>query len=53
VQLFRNGKALPQILAEVYPEYNWEVSRFTHKTLDNWEKLFQGNNNGNKHWIYF
>jgi hypothetical protein len=43
VQLFKNGKTLPKILAEVYPEHNWETYRFSRKTSQYWEELFQGN----------
>jgi hypothetical protein len=42
VQLFKGGKSLPQILAEVYPEHNWEAFRFSRNSSSFWEELFQG-----------
>jgi hypothetical protein len=40
VQLFKGGKSLSQILAEVYPEYNLNPFEFTKTNSKDWEELF-------------
>jgi hypothetical protein len=43
-QLFRvMDKELPEIIAEVYPEHNWERYKFGRNNSKYWEELFQGN----------
>jgi hypothetical protein len=41
VQLF-NGRSLPQILAQAYPEYKWETFRFGRNSSQYWGDLFRG-----------